>query len=126
MAREYKRNRFGELAKKEVANQLRHDFLVYKDKVSRAMVRHFTSNAQNFITSLKQEDVPVDTGNLHDSIGIGMALDGAIRTWKGHGGLTFLKTAKPITSYHFVKKETKKALNIKGNIRSSIGALLQE
>lgn len=67
---------------KKNAKQLEKAFELYKQRLGSRLVRNAQLVAPSFINGLDRFQVPFDTGNLHDSIGITLWKDGNIKkTW---------------------------------------------
>lgn len=89
----------GRFVSRKNAEKIKKDFEIYGKTVTHQLEYHFATTASQFVKSLDKFSVPFDTGNLHDSIGIGILVNGRIKKWTGAGGLKYLARPKLITSY---------------------------
>ena len=127
MAR-YRSRKTGRFVSNKNAEKIKRDFEAYSKTVNDKLEYHFATNASKFVGSLGRYSVPVDTGNLHDSIGVGILVDGVIKKWTGAGGLKYLARPKLITSYKMLigEGEEKKHRNYKMQHWGSFNGLIKK
>lgn len=70
---------------KKNAKQLEKAFELYKQRLGSRLVRNAKLLAPTFIAGLDHYGVPIDTGNLHDSIGITLWKEGmVVKSWNAN------------------------------------------
>lgn len=126
MAR-YRSVESGRFISKQNAEKMIKDFETYKDQLSRHIERHFATNATKFVSSLGKYNIPFDTGNLHDSIGLGLSIKGKMRKWTGAGGLDYLARPKLMTSYKMLQGggESKKSRSYRMQHWGTFGGMIK-
>lgn len=76
----------GRFSTEENAKALQLQFLNYAKEVKANLQKEYRAMAPEFVNSIDRSSVPIYTGNMHDSIGVGVIVNNHVRSWHGSGG----------------------------------------